>query len=562
MIRIRLMSIVLGFACVVQTVVNSPEVAQAQPKALQEKYSHWPEDLKINGRIIVHNGMKDPSGLQKIIQRVASGKSVVCLHGKANPGPDAWRTALQKAVGDKGKFTVISLANTPTKLLATKIAEADCLYIQAVSGDLKILTDLQEPLHALIKRGGTLIADATVAQRLGKHYVTSAESYETAPGLNLLLDCVLDTTLTGKELMKVLDKHPRTVGLQIDGGSALILAGRKIIAFGSGKTTVSVAKGTADKTASVSLSASDGRRTRSKGSFMADLTQWRRMAIDRDLPQFPEEKPPAPFVENGTLIIVGGGGSPRGIMTRFVELAGGVEKARLVFIPCSENNTVGERHGLVEVWKRMGVKHATYIHTKDRNKANTDDAFLSPLEDATGIFFGGGRQWNFSDSYYGTKAHALMKDVLKRGGVIAGSSAGASIQGRYLARATPIGNFKIMAPGYERGGLGFLTGVAIDQHFSQRKRQKDMTQLVGVYPQILGIGIDETTAIEVQKSVAKVTGRGRVFFYDATVKQAEGGPDYIALPKGSSFDLANRTILIDTREAKKEKAEDSVNGKP
>ena len=138
----------------------------------------------------------------------------------------------------------------------------------------------------------------------------------------------------------------------------------------------------------------------------------------------------------------------------------------------------------------MGVKHATYLHTKDRNKANSDEEFLEPLREATGLYFGGGRQWNFSDSYYGTKAHELMKDVLKRGGVIMGSSAGASIQGRYLARATPIGNSKIVAFGYERGGLGFLDGVAIDQHFTQRNRFKDMSGLMDRYPQLLGIGID------------------------------------------------------------------------
>ena len=109
-----------------------------------------------------------------------------------------------------------------------------------------------------------------------------------------------------------------------------------------------------------------------------------------------------------------------------------------------------------------------------------------------------------------------MKDVLKRGGVIGGSSAGASIQANYLARATPIGNSQIMAFGYERGGLGFISGVAIDQHFSQRRRHKDMTQLVDTHPQLLGIGIDEATAIIVQKSKAKVVGRGKVHFYDRT----------------------------------------------
>ena len=180
-----------------------------------------------------------------------------------------------------------------------------------------------------------------------------------------------------------------------------MLSGRKMMTIGSGKATVSLAKGTADKAESVSISATSRDRRRNPESYMVDLTQWRRMAIDRDLPPFPGAKPPTPFVENGTLIIVGGGGSPQGMMNRFVELAGGIDKARLVYVPCSENDDVGERHGMVNAWKRMGIKHATFIHTKDRNKSNTDEDFLAPLKDATGIFYGGGRQWNFSDSYYG-----------------------------------------------------------------------------------------------------------------------------------------------------------------
>jgi cyanophycinase len=191
----------------------------------------------------------------------------------------------------------------------------------------------------------------------------------------------------------------------------------------------------------------------------------------------------------------------------------------------------------------MGVMHATFIHTKDRRAANTDEAILAPLREATGLWFGGGRQWNLADSYYGTEAQRLMKQVLDRGGVIGGSSAGASIQARFLARATPIGNTRIMAPGYERGGLGFLSGVAIDQHFSQRGRQADMTGLMEHYPQLLGIGLDEATAIVVQKSIAEVVGEGKVHFYDRRLPVEVDGPDFIALSEGSTYDLARRKVL-------------------
>ena len=100
-----------------------------------------------------------------------------------------------------------------------------------------------------------------------------------------------------------------------------------------------------------------------------------------------------------------------------------------------------------------------------------------------------------------------------------------------------------MAFGYERGGLGFINGVAIDQHFSQRRRHKDMTQLVDTHPQLLGIGIDESTAIIVQKSKAKIVGRGKVHFYDRTQPVVPDKPDFIALGQGAEYDLAERKVL-------------------
>jgi cyanophycinase len=272
-----------------------------------------------------------------------------------------------------------------------------------------------------------------------------------------------------------------------------------------------------------------------------DLTAWRRDAIERTVAPFPAAVPALPVVEAGTLLIVGGGGMPKGLMDQMVELAGGKD-ARLVYVPCSESDEVAGSQGLVESWKKMGVKSATFIHTKDREKANSDEAFLTPLKDATGIWFGGGRQWNLSDSYYGTRAHELMKGVLARGGVIGGSSAGASIQARYMCRANPVANFDIMAPGYERG-LGFISGVAIDQHFSQRGRQKDMTQLVNRYPQLLGIGIDEATAIIVEKSQATVVGRGKVHFYDRNRPVVPAMDDFVALESGAVFDLVQRKVI-------------------
>jgi cyanophycinase len=135
-----------------------------------------------------------------------------------------------------------------------------------------------------------------------------------------------------------------------------------------------------------------------------------------------------------------------------------------------------------------------------------------------------------------------MHEVLARGGVIMGSSAGASIQADYLARANPLGNRDIIAEGYERG-LGFIKGVAIDQHFAQRKRFKDMSLLVARYPQLLGIGIDEGTALIVEGEVGRVTGSGSVHFYDRRKPVIKGEPDYESVRGGGSYQMAKRLIL-------------------
>ncbi len=76
-----------------------------------------------------------------------------------------------------------------------------------------------------------------------------------------------------------------------------------------------------------------------------------------------------------------------------------------------------------------------------------------------------------------------------------------------------------------------------------------MTLLMNRHPQLLGIGLDEATAIEVQQSRAKVVGKGRVFFYNREIPVAADEPDYIALPAGSIYDLAKRTVIVDTTTA-------------
>ena len=164
----------------------------------------------------------------------------------------------------------------------------------------------------------------------------------------------------------------------------------------------------------------------------------------------------------GALIIAGGGRLGDEIMDRFIDLAGGKD-ARIVVIP-----TAGEQDSFptdwsgTEAFRGAGVASVTVLHTRDRALADSE-AFVAPLRTATGVWIPGGRQWRLADSYLGTRTQRELFDVLDRGGVIGGSSAGASIQASYMVRGAREGNTVMMAPGYEQG-FGFIKGVAVDQH--------------------------------------------------------------------------------------------------
>jgi cyanophycinase len=246
-----------------------------------------------------------------------------------------------------------------------------------------------------------------------------------------------------------------------------------------------------------------------------------------------------PEVPSGALVIIGGGGMPADITKKFVELGGG-EKGRFVVFPTAMPDPLPPET-FPALLKRFGVEHVDVISAREQAELE-DPKNLEILEKATAIWFGGGRQWRFVDCYEGTRLHDLMRGVLKRGGVIAGSSAGATIQGDYLVRGAPAGPHIMMCEGYERG-LGFLPGVAIDQHFTQRNRFADMTELMKTYPQYLGIGLDEATAIVVTGHTAEVMGRGKVHFYDRRKPVEEGKPDYEDFPAGTKYDLKERKAL-------------------
>ncbi len=336
-----------------------------------------------------------------------------------------------------------------------------------------------------------------------------------------------------EKLFAALDTIPGAFGVGLDEGAALLVRGREMAVVGEGAATVLLAKSPAKPRRVLEITA----------DALSDYTMLRRAAIARADAPFPPKEPTTPEVPKGALVIVGGGGMPADVTKKFIDLAGGPD-ARIVVLPTASPGATGDEGGF---FKKAGAKNVVALPAVTLEEVE-DPKNLEILKKADAIWFGGGRQWHFVDAYEGTKAEELFRDVLRRGGAIGGNSAGATIQGDYLCRGSPLNNTDEMCEGYERG-FGFLPGVGIDQHFSQRNRFADMTSLMKAYPRLLGIGLDEATAIVVQGHEAAVMGKGTAHFYDGGKPVAAGQPDYDSVKAGGRYDLKERKVARPRRRA-------------
>src|SRR5262245_14791639 len=219
----------------------------------------------------------------------------------------------------------------------------------------------------------------------------------------------------------------------------------------------------------------------------------------------PRRPAPAPAQSaNGALVIVGGGSLPETVRNRFLELAGG-KKAKIVVIPTA--SALAHKTGVFrsyDYWKGQAASSESVIllHTLEKTKAN-DAAFVKPLTEATGVWLSGGDQERLTAAYHGTAVERELRKVLARGGVIGGTSAGASAMSSLMIIA---GN-----PEARLGtGFGLIEDVVIDQHFQNRNRLKRLQGVLNKHPKCLGVGIDEQTALVVKGQTATVMGEANV----------------------------------------------------
>ena len=400
---------------------------------------------------------------------------------------------------------------------------------------------VEAALQKLLLRGGTVGGTSAGAAIMSKVMIASGANEPTlTSGWDMLPGAIVDQHFGQRNrmtrLQTAVEQHPECFGMGIDEQTAVFVKGRNIRVVGQGSVSILLAKSEDRDRKVQQLYAGDS----------ADLTQLRRASrrrVSRIETRVPHNGNNA--ANAGALVIVGGGPMSDDIAGRFVELAGSRD-AHIVVLPTAvaRDEAAQQPPGFL---KNAKVKSVTVLNQRGPAEVVTDE-FKSALKSATGIWFGGGRQWNFVDAYEGTEALELFRDVLRRGGVIGGSSAGATIQGEFLVRGHPLGNTVMMAEGYERG-FAFFPGTAIDQHFSQRERQPDLLPVVRRHPNILGIGIDEGTAIVVTGTKVDVIGQHSAHFVSGqqlknlpsdqplptTAKEA--AKLYVSVKTGETFDL-------------------------
>lgn len=242
----------------------------------------------------------------------------------------------------------------------------------------------------------------------------------------------------------------------------------------------------------------------------------------------------------GTVVVVGGGAMGPEIYNAFIDAAGGPDALILDVPNAGGTDTVG--HDAGQGWRNHGAHNVVALFTKDRKLADAD-SFVSTIRKARGVWFDGGRQFHLVQDYGGTKTERAITELLDRGGVVGGSSAGASILGDFMVRGAPSSDNAIMDyPGYETG-FGYLKGVAIDQHVVARSRLPDLADsIITRYPNLLGISADEGTAWVIRGDTGRIIGRDKAFVYNGSDANDPGTP-FVTLYPGDRYDLHARRVL-------------------
>lgn len=214
----------------------------------------------------------------------------------------------------------------------------------------------------------------------------------------------------------------------------------------------------------------------------------------------------------GTLVVVGGGGTTDAIVARTIELAGGKDAVVVVLPQSSAVADAGDSS--VKMWLDAGAKAAKKVGFKDA------DARAS-IEAATLIWIPGGDQNRFMQAIEGTGLDEVIRAAYRRGAVVGGTSAGAAVMSEWMMTGDAELTSLVAGKTVLKKGLALWPEALIDQHFLKRQRNNRLLSAVLERPALIGVGIDEATAVVVRGNKFEVFGRSNVVVFDARKAKVE-----------------------------------------
>lgn len=219
----------------------------------------------------------------------------------------------------------------------------------------------------------------------------------------------------------------------------------------------------------------------------------------------------------GTLIIIGGREErdPEGERTILREVARRVRRGKLVLATVASHRPEGYFDDYQRAFEDLEIGELVELYLNDRAEA-WDNEKLQVLDDAAGVFFSGGDQLRITSQIGDTGIEAKVRSLYQRGGVVAGTSAGAAVMGEtMLVKGTSRETHRI-GDLHMGAGLGLIQDVIVDQHFAERGRFGRLLGAVAHNPRLLGMGIDENTAAVVEGRDLEVIGAGAVYIVDGS----------------------------------------------
>jgi cyanophycinase len=257
----------------------------------------------------------------------------------------------------------------------------------------------------------------------------------------------------------------------------------------------------------------------------------------------------------GTLVIIGGHENKDDDPLILKEVVRRVDDGKLVVATVASAAPEEMWEDYERVFRRLGVKHLYKLDVESREDAFSDRK-VQILADADAVFFTGGDQLKITTLLGASPVCERLREIYREGGMICGTSAGASVMTDTMLvgggddGSPRIGRTVRMAP-----GLALVSDVLIDQHFAERGRVGRLLGAVAQNPRLLGLGIDENTAIVMTGGRRfQVLGEGAVYAFNAWdmtyANLAEESYDRAlsmfgtrvdVLSQGDSYDLATRT---------------------